>query len=433
MPYDILKRLKDIPGKKAKAAFLGEQIQNEELKDILHFVFNPFIVSGISTKKLTKRVEPASSHITSIKELLNYIQEHKTGRDQDIAIIQDFINKAPKDDQLILVEIVTKNLTIGMSAKSINKVYKENIIPVFEVQLAFPYQDKIEAYGNDDKLYVTQKLDGHRNVTFVTPDEILFFTRKGQPIEGLDQLKKAIESIRPQLLSLIDTEGLVLDGELLAQDDSLDVNERFRLTSKLLRTEGPKENLGYQVFEAITLHDFLNKETSKESYKERRENWLNKFPKNQYFEAIPILDIITKDQIPTWSQKATEKGWEGVMLNAENAVYAKKRTNGVLKVKKMHTADLPIVGFNQAIDGKHKGILQSLNVQLDENNIVQVGSGLSDHLRQFIWDNRDEYLGQIVEIQFFEISENQKGEKSLRFPVFKDFRFDKTIEDLNID
>ena len=39
----------------------------------------------------------------------------------------------------------------------------------------------------------------------------------------------------------------------------------------------------------------------------------------------------------------------------------------------------------------------------------------------------------MVEIQYFELSENQNGGKSLRFPVFKDFRFDKTPDDANIE
>lgn len=99
----------------------------------------------------------------------------------------------------------------------------------------------------------------------------------------------------------------------------------------------------------------------------------------------------------------------------------------------MHTADLEIVGFNQAIDGKNAGQLQSINVKLDDENVVQVGSGLTEELRLEIWNNQDKYLGAMVEIQYFELSENQNGGKSLRFPVFKDFRFDKTPDDANIE
>ena len=148
---------------------------------------------------------------------------------------------------------------------------------------------------------------------------------------------------------------------------------------------------------------------------------------------VPVLAVVTKDKIAEWSNYATEHGWEGVMLNYADGYYRTKRSTELLKVKKMHTADLEIVGFNQAIDGKFAGMLQSINVKLDDDNIVQVGSGLTEELRKEIWENQDKYIGCIVEIQYFEQSQDRFGNKSLRFPVFKDFRFDKSTEDVNVE
>jgi hypothetical protein len=87
--------------------------------------------------------------------------------------------------------------------------------------------------------------------------------------------------------------------------------------------------------------------------------------------VIPVLDIITRESIPQWSDYATQEGWEGVMLNAADGYYRKTRSPQLLKVKKMHTADLEIVGFNEATSGKFKGQLQSLNVRLNDNESIQ--------------------------------------------------------------
>ena len=170
---------------------------------------------------------------------------------------------------------------------------------------------------------------------------------------------------------------------------------------------------------------------SKQTYENRRKA-LDTLTGVDLVKIVEVLDIITKDQIKDWSETATNNGWEGVMLNYQNGKYETKRTPNLLKVKKMHTADLELVGFKEAIDGKFKGGLQSIVVQFGDNT-VDVGSGLSEELREEIWKNQDFYLGKIVEIQYFEVSENQNGGKSLRFPVFKSFRFDKTKEDINID
>ena len=45
------------------------------------------------------------------------------------------------------------------------------------------------------------------------------------------------------------------------------------------------------------------------------------------------------------------------------------------------------------------------------------------------WNNQKEWLGRIVEVQYFEETENADGNKSLRFPVYKDYRTDKTEAD----
>jgi DNA ligase-1 len=102
-----------------------------------------------------------------------------------------------------------------------------------------------------------------------------------------------------------------------------------------------------------------------------------------------------------------------------------------MKVKKMNTVDLEIVGFEEG-SGRLAGTLGAIHVRYKDGNIVKVGSGFSDELRKLIWKNawlEQTDLGKIVEIQYFEETTNADGGISLRFPVFKDFRPDKTEAD----
>ena len=172
---------------------------------------------------------------------------------------------------------------------------------------------------------------------------------------------------------------------------------------------------------------------SKEVYATRRERYLDTFVAGTLVRALPVLGHTTKKDIPTWSDYATANGFEGVMLNDPNARYETKRVRGLLKVKKMHTADLLVVGFEQAIDGKNRGGLKSIIVQLDDDNTFNVSSGLTEEQRIDIWENQDNYIGKIIEIKYFEETTNKEGGRSLRFPVVLGFRDDKTVEDINID
>ena len=117
-------------------------------------------------------------------------------------------------------------------------------------------------------------------------------------------------------------------------------------------------------------------------------------------------------------------GAEGLMLNLADAPYEFKRSKNILKVKVMQTVDLRIIGFEEG-QGRNAGKLGAILVDF-KGNEVGVGSGFTDFDREYIWKNQDQYLGKICEIQFFEISKDKDGVESLRFPVWKYLRTDKT-------
>jgi ATP dependent DNA ligase domain len=434
-----LETLQETTGKKAKSTYITENKTDKLFIKVLEFLYNPFKVSGISTKKLNKDVDKIPNTM-NLSELLDYLTAHNTGTDYDIGIIKYFLDK--HDNNTILSQLISKTLTLGVSGKSINDALGESLVPTFDVQLAFPYDKtitststkrQIDRYDDDDLLYVTQKLDGFRGLT-TYKTKIQTYSRKGQLIDGLDELHQDIENVI-QASGLLDMfpNGFAIDGELLLKnEDNLTSDALFRATTKELRKNGKKQNITYNIFDILPLDEFYYKDASTQMYKERRAI-LDTIQSGQFTQVVPVLDVITKNDIPKWSNYASDQGWEGIMLNYANGYYRTKRSAELLKVKKMHTADLEIVGFNQAIDGKNAGQLQSINVKLDDENVVQVGSGLTEELRLEIWNNQDKYLGAMVEIQYFELSENQNGGKSLRFPVFKDFRFDKTPDDANIE
>jgi ATP dependent DNA ligase domain len=434
-----LETLQETTGKKAKSTYITENKTDKLFIKVLEFLYNPFKVSGISTKKLNKDVDKIPNTM-NLLELLDYLTAHNTGTDYDIGIIKYFLDK--HDNNTILSQLISKTLTLGVSGKSINDALGESLVPTFDVQLAFPYDKtitststkrQIDRYDDDDLLYVTQKLDGFRGLT-TYKTKIQTYSRKGQLIDGLDELHQDIENVI-QASGLLDMfpNGFAIDGELLLKnEDNLTSDALFRATTKELRKNGKKQNITYNIFDILPLDEFYYKDASTQMYKERRAI-LDTIQSGQFTQVVPVLDVITKNDIPKWSNYASDQGWEGIMLNYANGYYRTKRSAELLKVKKMHTADLEIVGFNQAIDGKNAGQLQSINVKLDDENVVQVGSGLTEELRLEIWNNQDKYLGAMVEIQYFELSENQNGGKSLRFPVFKDFRFDKTPDDANIE
>lgn len=425
---NTLEQLKATTKISEKTALL-ETIQDPTTKRVLNFLGDPNQVVGISTKKLKKKIEPVS-HDLSFSELLDYLLVHNTGTENEIGMALYTINQYDAHTRDVLSQIIGKSWTTTVGAALLNKVYGDNFIEVFSVQLAYPYEKKINGYSDDTLFFVTQKLDGFRAVVEVNNGKVISVrTRKGKLIDGLTELKTDIENVLGE-----NKAHMIFDGELLLEDtnETLTSVERFQKTGQQLSAEGECQNIGFNIFDALPYDEF-KQGISERSYKERRELYLAPFTAGRLVRVLPILGRTTKHDIHKWSDYATEHGFEGVMLNDPDAKYETKRVKGLLKVKKMHTADLPIVGFEEAIDGKNRGGLRSLIVQLDNENTVNVASGLTEQQREHIWNNRQDYLGRIIEVQYFEETRKKNGGRSLRFPVVRSFRDDKTIEDINID
>ena len=131
--------------------------------------------------------------------------------------------------------------------------------------------------------------------------------------------------------------------------------------------------------------------------------------------------------ITKYLNEAIANNEEGIMININNAPYEFRRTNSLLKVKKMRDADLEIIGYEEG-SNTNKGKLGAFLTRYKNGNVVKVGSGFTKELREEVWKDPDSYIGKVISVQYFEETENQSGGISLRFPVFLDFRTDKQAD-----
>ncbi len=157
----IFKKLQESSGKRLQE-ILEENKDNELLKKVLWFVYNPYIVTGLSSKKINKMVNTQIKYAPAetIEEVFEYLQEHNTGTDIDIAYVLEFIQGKP--DQEMYSQIFTKELKLGITSKTINKVFP-NLIPEFNVMLAEKYWDRMEELEkNKPDIIISQKLDRYK-------------------------------------------------------------------------------------------------------------------------------------------------------------------------------------------------------------------------------------------------------------------------------
>ena len=399
----------------ARKAFGDEA---DELMAFFRFLLDPAIVTGLSDTKINKKVtakQDIEIQYLSCGYLYIMGAGHNTGSDTSIATIQNYLHKNPEYEEF-LKRLFTKNLPIGVEAATINKVYGEEIIPVWEVQQGYPI-DKYK-FRKGELIFASRKLNGSRGTCF--KGDII--SRQAQKFEGLDHIIKDIEKI-------IGTDYAV-DGELIRRNiDGLTDGQNFRETISILNSDGNDKSLiKFVIFDIVPIDEF-ERDACTENYSVRKKRLLdlkNKIQKNgtQNIEVVQMVYEGTDvNDVYDWLDYAVKHDWEGLVVNRQ-VPYRRTRHNGCLKVKRFYTVDLRITAIEEG-QNRLAGTMGALVVDY-KGNELRVGSGFDDATRAAVWENPDNYIGKIVEIKYKEKSCDKKtGLESLQFPTFVRFRNDK--------
>ncbi len=414
---EIFTQLQSTNSKLEKQRIIRENKDNKKFTDTLVFLLSPYKLTGMSERKINKKVDTVRGVITSWGNVVKYLSTHNTGTDHDIALIQSFITNQPEDMQNFYKGLITKSIKLGCDAKIVNSVLGKGFIPSFEIQLAEKYFEKPnKVVGN---FTLTEKLDGFRLATIIHNDKIEFYSRQGQLVEGLVEVEEDMK----MFCKVNKLHNAFFDGELVAVNcEELSSDENYKVVTKTARSKGIKRGLKYNIFDTLRYEDFVLQECDTEYYKRR---WLlNELSKNVNLTYINILPVLyngsDKDMIMEYLNKARENHKEGIMINLDNGMYEFKRTTNLLKVKVMQDADLKIVDVYEGT-GKNKGKLGGIIIEFiykDNTYRCECGSGFSDDERVDYWNNPEKILNKIATIQYFEISKNDNGGYGLRFPVW---------------
>ena len=416
--------------RKFKQEVLQKYKDDPIIEKYLKIAFDPYTVYGIAAKKLHKDTGARTTGYydsVCIFDLFEYLKEHNTGSTSEIVecqLVLDCVASYDFEAAELLEKLICKDLSLGCDAKTINSVIPK-CIPTFSVQLAEKYFDKPEKVEGK-RFALTTKIDGNRVIAIKENGQVSFYTRAGQKYEGLVDLERDLLKYFP--------DNIALDGELTIFDDKgVPSKEAYKRASKILRTDGEKHGIKMLVFDYQNASDFRNSVSSGLAYWDRRQSLalMRAFYENNtpFFELLPILYVgEDTSMIMKYLDEAITNDQEGIMINICDALYEYKRTWNLMKVKKMNTLDLEVVGYEEG-SGRLSGTLGAIHVRYKDGNIVKVGSGFSDELRMLIWLEPSDFVGKIAEIQWFEETTNADGGISLRFPVFKQFRDDKTEAD----
>ncbi len=427
---DMISEIENTSSTNEKINIIKKYENNEVFKRVLKLTYEDCRLYGFTKTSLENGLKNYEKMDNHYKNVLDTIEEYSIGakNHETKNKIYDMI-KSVEDEQIanLLKKILLKDLRCNINTKLINKAIK-NLITTWDIQQGKPIESvKLK---KDEWIALSLKLNGVRATYFSDS----FRSRQNKTIEGLNHIESDLEKITTSLFK----DSYVFDGELIRKNtDNLSDNENFRLSTGLVNSKvestGVKEELEFVIFDLIPTNEFIKGE-SELKFKDRL-NLLEKV--NEKIEELNLKNIriaptyytgTDHSMIESILNKVSSEGLEGLMC-LRNHTYKTKRHSGILKCKKFKNADCFIVGYEEG-QGKNKGMLGAFVIEF-KGEKVNIGSGYTEKERIDFWENRDLYIGKILQVKYKEETKNKNGKCSIQFPVFEGIKLDKNKESYN--
>src|SRR5574344_1935526 len=224
-----IRALQFLPGLNAKKAFMESKVKDDNFKQFLYFSLNPMMSYNISDatinmyhSKYDNMYHPDMDQDNSIDVFFSWCMKLSVMNGVSNSVLDElfiFLNNLPVDECNLYLELLSKKVRLGITATTVNKIFKD-LIPIWEVQQAFNIQDNPIREGTE--FWLTQKLNGTR-ATFYNGK---LYSRNGSVYVGLDHI-----------INELPKDNYVYDGELtLVNKGDLSDNEAFRKSTGIVNS-----------------------------------------------------------------------------------------------------------------------------------------------------------------------------------------------------
>lgn len=211
------------------------------------------------------------------------------------------------------------------------------------------------------------KWDGFRGLAFRKGNEVLLQSKAGQPLgRYFPELIEALQKL-PQKQFVLDGEIVILSGGHLDFNALLQRIHPAESRIRRLARETPVTFLCFDLL--VDAKGKLLTDQSLEHRREALEEFFREVPKGVGVRLSPATrTFATADR---WMGNLATVGFDGVVAKRIDEPYHSGDRNGMVKIKRLRTADCVVGGFRYATKGKFVGsLLLGLYDEQDKLNHV---------------------------------------------------------------
>ena len=310
---DCFENVAAAKGTNAKKELLELYLDHYPFQQLIKYTFDPYrsfhVVKVPKVKKENRK--PIEPHLAWENFAINAdaCSRREVTGNAAINLIHSTFQQCSEAQEKWMRKILKKNLAIGVSTKTVNKVMP-GLIPTFDVALA----QKFERKRMSDWVYIEPKLDGIRCLSVVKDGEVKLFTRAGKLITNFD------DTIGKELSRL---PSGCYDGEIMSNDFTDLMRQVYRKEDKNI------SDVYFAIFDYLTPEEWLKKGPtntlktrktilSKAINSAHKEKSLKYLKQVRYEPDLMPSDESLKESHDRW----VSQGYEGIMIKDADAFYS---------------------------------------------------------------------------------------------------------------
>jgi len=418
---EIIDELNQSNSANYKLDVLRKYQDNELLKRVLKMALDKVTYTYGVTMKNVERPKKYTG-LFDLEDALDLFEKELVTRNTTgnnaLDLVRITLESLNKDDAYVLERILDRDLKINMGRSQINKVFRNLIVKEPYMRCSI-YNEKT-AKKISYPAFCQIKCDGTYRAVTVDSGNVTITTRSGET--------SSFPRMAAEFSSLPD--GVYI-GEMLIND----IANRAE-SNGLINSDNPPHNEIYIVlWDYITLDEYSRSKDKKNKtpYKKRFQA-LQNILLDEEFQHIELIDSRTvqsaKHAMGYVSQWMKE-GFEGGVLKDPNNIFVDHTSPTQLKLKLKIDADVRITGFEEGTPGtKREKTFGAITFETDDGKVKGRTSGFTDAQLQDFNSRRQELIGQIMTVQFNDITKARDSETyALSHPRFIELRPDKDTSD----
>lgn len=424
--FDLLKALATTSSSKVKVKLLQEHKDTDFLKEIFKYTYDRITYTyGVTPNSIRSfnSVEAdnilAQNHVTEIPDiftLLDMLSERKITGNLARAYCFKLIEDAPPSEKSLFMKIIDRDLRIGVSDKTINKIWK-GLVPKPNYNRCAVFSSKT-AEKIKFPAYLQLKCDGTYREVHVCEGKVTIRTRAGEPAEN--------PVVAEQIKDFPD--GYYLGEFTIGKATEPDCNRS--IGNGLINSDNPPyKDIHFTIWDYLSEDDYSGKEPSIYLYRFKALEGIIEAHRRENIELVPSCTVNDAKAALERSSEFMNQGLEGGVLKDMNMVFKNGTNQQQLKIKLKVDCEMRIKGFTEGT-GKRAGYVGAIIFENDEGTVKGQCSGFSEAQMVEFTKSKEQYIGKIISVEFNDLTKSDNNDfYALMHPRFIEIRNDKNETD----